>query len=162
MRTCCGLARHFYDVVGTPVCRLCGRYLAILGRPIRVTVPAMAVTPTALVGSLIRSSNLPHSLQRGVLRRQGRERDTDHVCLISCQYDCTKSSYNDLNFVQKHSDHPLHHAMLCTVAGGSKWTHYTFLQLKMANRQNRLKLNAGAKLGTPPRVGAERLADVRN
>ena len=27
---------------------------------------------------------------------------------------------------------------------------YTFLQLKIANRQNRL--NAGAKLGTPPRV----------
>ena len=53
-------------VVGTPVCRLCGRYLAILGRPIRVTVPAVTVAPTALVGSLIRSSNLPHSLQRGV------------------------------------------------------------------------------------------------
>ena len=30
----------------------------------------------------------------------------------------------------------------------------------MAIRQN--CLNAGAKLGTPPRVGAERLADVRN
>ena len=53
----------------TPVCRLCGRYLAILGRPIRVTVPAVTVAPTALVGSLIRSSNLPHSLQRGVLLR---------------------------------------------------------------------------------------------
>ena len=52
--------------VCTPVCRLCGRYLAILGRPIRVTVPAVTVAPTALVGSLIRSSNLPHSLQRGV------------------------------------------------------------------------------------------------
>ena len=51
---------------GTPVCRLCGRYLAILGRPIRITVPAVTVAPTALVGSLIRSSNLPHSLQRGV------------------------------------------------------------------------------------------------
>ena len=51
----------------TPVCRLCGRYLAILGRPIRITVPAVTVAPTALVGSLIRSSNLPHSLQRGVL-----------------------------------------------------------------------------------------------
>ena len=38
--------------------------------------------------------------------------------------------------------------------------NYTFLQLKMANRQN--CLNVGAKLGTPPRVGAERLADVRN
>ena len=50
----------------TPVCRLCGRYLAILGRPIRVTVPAVTVAPTALVGSLMRSSNLPHSLQRGV------------------------------------------------------------------------------------------------
>ena len=50
----------------TPVCRLCGRYLAILGRPIRVTVPAVTVAPTALVGSLIRSPNLPHSLQRGV------------------------------------------------------------------------------------------------
>ena len=50
----------------TPVCRLCGRYLALLGRPIRVTVPAVTVAPTALVGSLIRSSNLPHSLQRGV------------------------------------------------------------------------------------------------
>ena len=37
---------------------------------------------------------------------------------------------------------------------------YTFLQLRMANRQN--CLNAGAKLDTPPRVGAERLADVRN
>ena len=49
----------------TPVCRLCGRYLAILDRPIRVTVPAVTVAPTALVGSLIRSSNLPHSLQRG-------------------------------------------------------------------------------------------------
>ena len=43
----------------------------------------------------------------GVPRRQGRERNTDHACLISCQYDCTKSSYNDLNFVQKHGDHPL-------------------------------------------------------
>ena len=52
--------------VCTPVCRLCGRYLAILGRPIRVTVPAVTVAPTALVGSLIRSSNLPHSLKRGV------------------------------------------------------------------------------------------------
>ena len=50
----------------TPVCRLCGRYLAILGRPIRVTVPAVTVAPTALVGSLIWSPNLPHSLQRGV------------------------------------------------------------------------------------------------
>ena len=56
VRACCGLVRHFYDVV--PRC-------------------------------------------------QGRERNTDHACLISCQYDCTKSSYNDLNFVQKHSDHPL-------------------------------------------------------
>ena len=44
----------------------------------------------------------------GIPRRQGREWNTDHACLISCQYDCTKSSYNDLNFVQKHSDHPLH------------------------------------------------------
>ena len=51
----------------TPVCRLCGRYLAILGRPIRITVPAVTVAPTALVGSLIGASNLPHSLQRGVL-----------------------------------------------------------------------------------------------
>ena len=50
----------------TPVCRLCGRYLAILGTPIRVTVPAVTVAPTVLVGSLIRSSNLPHSMQRGV------------------------------------------------------------------------------------------------
>ena len=50
----------------TPVCRLCGRYLAVLGRPIRITVPSVTVAPTALVGSLIRSSNLPHSLQRGV------------------------------------------------------------------------------------------------
>ena len=41
------------------------------------------------------------------LGAKGRERNTDHACLISCQYDCTKSSYNDLNFVQKHSDHPL-------------------------------------------------------
>ena len=37
---------------------------------------------------------------------------------------------------------------------------HLFLQLKVANRQN--CLNAGAKPGTPPRVGAERLADVRN
>ena len=44
----------------------------------------------------------------GVPRRQGRERNTDHACLISCQYYCTKSSYNDLNFVQKHRDHPLY------------------------------------------------------
>ena len=51
---------------GTPVCRLCGRYLAILGRPIKIIVPAVTVAPTVLVGSLIRSSNLPHSLQRGV------------------------------------------------------------------------------------------------
>ena len=50
----------------TPVCRLCGRYLALLGRPIRITIPAVTVAPTALVGSLIRLSNLPHSLQRGV------------------------------------------------------------------------------------------------
>ena len=28
--------------------------------------PAVTVAPTTLVGSLIRSSNLPHSLQRGV------------------------------------------------------------------------------------------------
>ena len=41
-------------------------------------------------------------------RRQGRERNTDHVCMISCQCDCTKSSYNDLKFVQKLSDHPLY------------------------------------------------------
>ena len=54
--------------VGTPVCRLCGRYLAILGRPISITVLAVTVAPTALVGSLIMSSNLPHSLQRGVLK----------------------------------------------------------------------------------------------
>ena len=52
--------------VCTPVCRLCGRYLAILGKPIRITVPSVTVAPTALVGSLIRSSNLPHSVQRGV------------------------------------------------------------------------------------------------
>ena len=32
----------------------------------KITVPAVTVTPTTLVGSLIRSSNLPHSLQRGV------------------------------------------------------------------------------------------------
>ena len=51
---------------GTPVCRLCGRYLAILSRPIKITVPSVTVVPTAMVGSLIRSSNLPHSLQRGV------------------------------------------------------------------------------------------------
>ena len=51
---------------GTPVCRLCGRYLVIPGRPIRIRVPAVTRPPTALVGSLIRSSNLPHSLQRGV------------------------------------------------------------------------------------------------
>ena len=50
----------------TPVCRLCGCYLAILGRSIRITVPVVTVVPTALVGSLIRSSNLPHSLQGGV------------------------------------------------------------------------------------------------
>ena len=50
-----------------PVCRLCGSYLAILGRPIRITVHAVTVAPTALVGSLIRSSNLPHSLQRSIL-----------------------------------------------------------------------------------------------
>ena len=55
-----------YTCVCTPVCRLCGRYLAILGRPIRITVPSVTVAPTVLVGSLIRSSNLPHSLQRGV------------------------------------------------------------------------------------------------
>ena len=54
------------NITSTPVCRLCGRYLAILGKPIRITVPAVTVAPTALVGSLIRSSNLPHSLQRGV------------------------------------------------------------------------------------------------
>ena len=48
-----------------------GRYLAILGRPIRITVPAVTVAPTALVGSMIKSSNLPHSLQRGI-----------HVCLF--------------------------------------------------------------------------------
>ena len=59
----------FFLVKGTPVCGLYGRYLAILGRPIRVTVPAVTVAPTALVGSLIGSSNLPHSLQRGVRRR---------------------------------------------------------------------------------------------
>ena len=53
--------------VSTPVCRLCGRCLAIPGSPIRITVPAVTIAPTALVGSLIRSSNLPHSLQRGVL-----------------------------------------------------------------------------------------------
>ena len=58
-------ARLFYACTYTRR-RLCGRYLAILGRPIRVTVPAVTVAPTALVGSLIRSSNLPHSLQRGV------------------------------------------------------------------------------------------------
>ena len=52
--------------IRTPVCTLCGRYLTLLGRPIRVTVPAVTVAPTALVGSLIRSSNLPRSLQRGV------------------------------------------------------------------------------------------------
>ena len=44
----------------------------------------------------------------GVPRRQRRESNTDHACRISCPYDCTKSSYNDLNFVQKHSDHPLY------------------------------------------------------
>ena len=62
------MAAHVTPTVplGTPVCRLCGRYLTLLGRPIRVTVPAVTVAPTALVGSLIRSSNLPHSLQRGV------------------------------------------------------------------------------------------------
>ena len=68
--------------LGTPVCRLCGRYLAILGRPIRITVPSVTVAPTVLVGSLIRSSNLPHSLQRGVHSyiwlRQVRE--LDFVC----------------------------------------------------------------------------------
>ena len=53
-------------LIGTPVCRLCGRYMGILGRPIGTTVPAVTVAPTTLVGSLIRSSNLPHSLQRGV------------------------------------------------------------------------------------------------
>ena len=53
-------------VVSTPVCRLCGRYLAILGKLIMITVPAVTVAPTALVGSLIRSSNLLHSLQSGV------------------------------------------------------------------------------------------------
>ena len=53
-------------LASTPVCRLCGRYLALLGRPIRITVPAVTVAPPALVGSLIRSSNLPHSLQRVV------------------------------------------------------------------------------------------------
>ena len=57
---------HLIREACTPVCRLCGRYLAILGRPIRITVLAVSVAPTALVGSLIRSSNLPHSLQRGV------------------------------------------------------------------------------------------------
>ena len=55
-----------YPHLCTPVCRLCGRYLAILGRPIRTTVPSVTVAPMALVGSLIRSSKLPHSLQRGV------------------------------------------------------------------------------------------------
>ena len=29
----------------TPVCRLCGRYLAILGRPIRITVPSVTSRP---------------------------------------------------------------------------------------------------------------------
>ena len=68
------------NFIGTPVCRLCGRYLAILGRPIRVTVPAVTVAQTALVGSLIRSSNLPHSLQRGV-----------HIAVQ--MYDCRNVSY---------------------------------------------------------------------
>ena len=36
-----------HNHVCTPVCRLCGRYLAILGRLIRVTVPAVTVAPTA-------------------------------------------------------------------------------------------------------------------
>ena len=53
------------DSTNTPVCRLYGRYLAILGRPIRITVPAGTVAPMALVGSLISLSNLPHSLQVG-------------------------------------------------------------------------------------------------
>ena len=65
--TCHGILGIPDPEMCTPVCRLCGRYLTILGRPIRVTVPAVTVAPTALVGSLIRSSNLPHSLQRGVL-----------------------------------------------------------------------------------------------
>ena len=53
-------------------------------------------------------------------RRQGRERNTDHICLISCPCDCTKSNYNYLKFVQKLSDHPLYHIVLHLI--------YTFLQ----------------------------------
>ena len=67
----CSIAPLCSSKDGTPVCRLCGRYLAILGRPIRVTVPSVTVAPTALVGSLIRSSNLPHSLQRRVHHSDG-------------------------------------------------------------------------------------------
>ena len=76
MRSFCSHSRPvvlFLSCQCTPVCRLCGRYLALLGRPIRVTVPAVTVASMALVGSLIRSSNLPHSLQRGV-----------HVMPMSC------------------------------------------------------------------------------
>ena len=31
-------------VLGTPVCRLCGRYLALLGKPIRITLPCKGKT----------------------------------------------------------------------------------------------------------------------
>ena len=72
----------------TPVCRLCGRYLAIFGRPIRVTVPAVTVVPTALVGSLIRSSNLPHSLQRGVHTHNNRYSRTLHIIILKVR--CSK------------------------------------------------------------------------
>ena len=84
-RRATSLRRRGRVAVGTPVCRLCGRYLAILGRPIRVTVAAVTVAPTALVGSLIRSSNLPHSLQRGVhpcrtCAKVSAERHTCNYC----------------------------------------------------------------------------------
>ena len=44
----------------------CGRYLVLLAKPIRVIRPAVTATPMAPLGSPIRSSNLPRSLQRGV------------------------------------------------------------------------------------------------
>ena len=56
---------NFSIHIGTPVCRLCGRYLAILGRPIRITVPSITVAPAALVGSLIGRPTY-HTVCRGV------------------------------------------------------------------------------------------------
>ena len=65
MKFAVGFASKRVGTWRTPVCRLCGRYLALLGRPIRVTVPAVTVAPTALVGSLI-SRPTYHTVCRGV------------------------------------------------------------------------------------------------